>query len=94
MNIFRSAAVTAAAGLLSCVSLLAQGAPAKATTLHVIASNGMKAVIEQLQPECQRAIGHPIAIEWGSTSGQMEKIEAGAQFDLAILTSDAIARPW
>jgi len=95
MNIFRSATLAVAAGL-ACVSLLTQGLlaqskPAQASTLHVFASNGMRAVVEQLQPECQRTIGHPLAIEYGSTAGLMQKIESGAPFDVAILTSDAIA---
>ncbi|MGA2712879.1 MAG: substrate-binding domain-containing protein [Bryobacteraceae bacterium] len=91
MNIFRSAALAVAAGSLACVSLLAQSTPTQASTLHVFASNGMRAVVEQLQPECQRTIGHPLAIEYGSTAGLMKKIESGAPFDVAILTSDAIA---
>jgi molybdate transport system substrate-binding protein len=90
MNIFRSAALAVAAGSLACVSLLAQSTSSQASTLHVFASNGMKAVIEQLQPECQRAIGHPLAIEYGSTAALMQKIASGEPFDVVILTTNAI----
>lgn len=92
MNIFRRATLVVAAVSLACVSLPAQSAPGKGSTLHVFASNGMKAVVEQLQPECQRTIGHPLAIEYGSTAAIMKKIQAGEPFDVAILTSDAIAK--
>lgn len=55
-----------------------------------MASNGMKAVVEELQPKCERAIGHPLSIEYGSTAGLKQKIDAGAAFDAVILTSEVI----
>ncbi len=84
--ILRSPIFAAALAFAGCISLLGQG-----DAVRVLASNGMKAVIEELQPQCERAIGHPLAIEFGSTSELKGKIEAGAPFDVAILTSDAIA---
>ena len=74
--------------LLTC--FLAQGAggsPGDPPAVHVLASNGMKAVIEELQPRCERAIGHPLSIEYDSTSALINKIDAGAAFDAVILTS-------
>jgi len=76
----------AAAGLL-----LAHTAAAQSGPVRVLASNGMKAVIEELQPQCERAIGHPLSIEYNSTTGLMQKIDAGGSFDVAILTSEGIA---
>jgi ABC-type molybdate transport system substrate-binding protein/sugar lactone lactonase YvrE len=81
MSIHRIGIVAVAA----CFSLCAQSTP-----VRLLASNGMKAVILQLQPQSERAIGHPLAIEFGSTSELLKKIGAGAPFDAAILTSDAI----
>jgi len=72
------------------ICLLVQFAAAQSGVLHVLASNGMKAVIEELQPRCERAIGHPLAIQYGSTVGLRQKIDAGEPFDVAILTSEAI----
>jgi molybdate transport system substrate-binding protein len=51
----------------------------------------MKAVIEELRPKCERAVGRPLEIEFGSTTGLKQKIDSGAQFDVAVLASDAIA---
>jgi molybdate transport system substrate-binding protein len=82
-----------AAGL---VGLLGQSAAAPQSTagqqspVRVLTSNGMKAVVEELQPRCERAIGHPLSIEYGSTAGLKQKIDAGAAFDAVILTSEAI----
>lgn len=77
-----------AAGLI-CV--LAQAAAAQQGAVHVLASNGMKGVVEELQPRCERAVGHPLSIEYNSTAALMAKIKSGATFDVAILTSEAIA---
>ena len=51
----------------------------------------MKAVILDLQPQAERALAHPLTIDFGSTTGLLQKINAGEPFDVAILTSDAIA---
>jgi molybdate transport system substrate-binding protein len=72
-------------GLTAGLSATAQQAP-----VRVLASNGMKAVVEELQPRCERAIGHPLSIEYGSTVGLRQKIDAGVPFDAVILTSDAV----
>ena len=58
--------------------------------VHVLASNGMKAVVEDLRPRIERRIGHPLAIDYGSTTGLLGKVDQGAPFDVAILTSQGV----
>lgn len=58
--------------------------------VRVVSSNGMKAVMEELRPQFERAIGHPIAIEFSSAAALKKKIEAGEPFDFAVLTPDGI----
>jgi molybdate transport system substrate-binding protein len=77
-----------AVGLVFLFTRLA--APQTGATVHVLASNGMKAVIEELQPRCERTIGHPLSIEYNSTTALMQKIAAGTPFDVAILTSEGV----
>jgi molybdate transport system substrate-binding protein len=72
------------------VCLLAQAASAQQGAVRVLASNGMKAVVEELQPRCERTIGHPLSIEYNSTAALMQKIDAGTPFDVAILTSEGV----
>ena len=72
------------------VAGLASVATAQTGAVRVIASNGVKAVIEELQPQCERALGRSLSIQWGSTTGLKQKIEAGEPFDLAVLTTEAI----
>lgn len=81
-----SFAITAA-GLLC---FLTQAATTQPGAVRLLASNGMKAVIEELQPQLERAAGHPLSIEYNSTAALKEKIDGGAPFDVAILTSDVI----
>jgi molybdate transport system substrate-binding protein len=79
------------AGATGLVLLWAQGAVAQVAPVHVLASNGVKAAIEALKPACERAVGHPLTIEYGSSAALKRKIEAGEAFDLAILTPETTA---
>jgi molybdate transport system substrate-binding protein len=63
---------------------------AQSAELHVLASRGVQSTIEELKPQCERAIGHKLAIDFNSTTGLKEKIAKGDPFDVVILTSDAI----
>jgi molybdate transport system substrate-binding protein len=72
--------------LVIAAALSAQNAP-----VHLLVSNGMKAVVEELQPGCERAAGHPLAIEFGSTAGLSKKIASGEKFDIVMVSSEAVA---
>jgi molybdate transport system substrate-binding protein len=71
--------------MLAAVSAAAQNAP-----VRVLASNGVKAVIDDLKPQAERAIGRPLVIEFGTSSAVKTRIEGGEAFDVAILTSEVI----
>ena len=71
--------------LLAGLQAAAQNAP-----IHVLASNGVRAVMEDLKPQAERAIGRPITIEFGTSTVVKKQIEGGQAFDVAILTSDVI----
>ena len=70
--------------------LSAQEIRAQSDPIRVLVSNGMKAAMEELQPQCERAIGHPLALQFDSTAGLKKKIESGEAFDVALVTSQAI----
>lgn len=69
---------------------VAQAAFGQQAPVHLVVSNGMKAVVEALQPQIEKKIGHPMMMEYGSTTGLKEKIDHGTAFDIAILTSDGV----
>jgi molybdate transport system substrate-binding protein len=70
--------------------LVAAAAAAGQQPVHVLASNGVREVIKDLQPKVEHAIGHPLVIEYGSTTDLVNKIGAGESFDLTVLTTEAI----
>jgi molybdate transport system substrate-binding protein len=74
------------------VALLAavHAAGAQPAGLAVLASNGMKAVIDELEPQLERELGRPLAIDFSTTAAQRQKIEAGEAFDVVVLTTEAV----
>lgn len=64
---------------------------AQDSAVRVMASNGMKAALEQLQPQCERAIGRPLALQFSSTAALKKRIEAGEGFDVTVIAAEAIA---
>lgn len=57
-------------------------------SVKVLASNGMKTVIEELQPRAEKALGRPLAIEFNSTTMLKPKLESGQGYDVAIVTTE------
>jgi molybdate transport system substrate-binding protein len=87
---FRSVAVTIAAAVFGLSVLSTHEVAADGAALRVLSSNGMKGAMDELRPQCERAIGRPLALEFNSTASLKKKIETGDAFDVAIITSDAI----
>ncbi len=85
--ILRSVATLAVVGF---ALLSAPEGSAQQGAVRVLVSNGMKGAIEELQPQCERAIGHPLAIQFNSTAAVKKKIEAGESFDVTIITTEAV----
>src|SRR5205814_4312587 len=87
MTLRSIAAVVATVGGL-CLAL--QPAAAQNKPVRALVSNGMKGSMEALQPQIEKAIGRPLAIEFGSTASLKKRIETGVAFDLTIITTEAI----
>ena len=81
---------TRAAVALGLFLLFARAGAAQNGAVRMIASNGVKAVLEDVLPQAEKTIGHPVAAQFGVTADFMDKIAAGEEFDLAILASEAI----
>jgi molybdate transport system substrate-binding protein len=56
------------------------------TEIRVLSSNGVRAVIEDLRSDIERAIGRTLAIEFSTAASLKRRIEDGEAFDVAILT--------
>ena len=61
-----------------------------AADIRVLASNGVKAAVEELKPQLEKASGSTLSIDFSTAAALRERIEKGEAFDLAILTDDAI----
>jgi molybdate transport system substrate-binding protein len=59
---------------------------ATAEEIRVLSSVGIRAVVEELAPEFERATGHEVTLVFDLASVLKTKIDAGEPFDVAILT--------
>jgi len=69
---------------------LAQGAPAAADEVKVMAGAGMSGAFGEIVPQFERATGHKIAIQYGAGATFKKQIEGGEAFDLVIIDSDEV----
>ena len=94
MNRKISVAFTLVASILALsfglFSLFARGTSAQAKDLHVMISDGMKTVVEELTPQIEHSTGRKLAAEFNSSKNLRDKIQAGEPFDAAVLTSDVL----
>jgi molybdate transport system substrate-binding protein len=70
--------------------ILCISSAAHAAEIHVLCSVGLKAVMDDLAPQFERASGHKVVVKYGLASGLKQQIETGEPFDLAVLTPPLI----
>jgi len=73
---------------LTAVTALASGCllAQDADVLRVYSSNGVRVVLEDMQPQIEETVGKRIAFEFSTSRTLVERIEAGEAFDVALLT--------
>src|SRR5262245_13786476 len=59
---------------------------AQATEIKVLASNGVKTVLEEIAPQFEKSTGHKLVFRFGPAADLKVEIEKGEPFDVAILT--------
>lgn len=77
---------------LACVFCFSRAAAAQTSDVHVLASNGIKAVLEDLRPQAEHALGHTITVDYKPGANLKQEIDAGEQFDLVIVAADTIGQ--
>ena len=65
-------------------------AHAQSAPLKVLASNGFRAVIEELAPRCEKAVGVKLATQFGTSTSLLQRVAKGEAFDVAVATTEAI----
>lgn len=80
-------------GLLKwCVALvLAQAGIADAAEVKVFSTIGVRAVMQELGPQFERATGHTLVLSFDVANALKRRIDAGESFDVAILTVPVMA---
>ena len=87
----RVIAAAMAMTIVGIICLFAEGSAAQAPpAVRIVASNGVQGALNELIPQCERAIGHPLTVEFSTTASIKPRIEGGESFDVTFLTSDAI----
>ena len=81
----RRFALAALFGLILCALGAAQSSP-----IRVLSSNGVRAVLRDLIPQCERAVGRPLSVEFATSAAIKRSIDAKEPFDVTILASDVI----
>jgi molybdate transport system substrate-binding protein len=75
---------------MACAMALIDATAANAADLRVLASNGVKAAVEELKPQLEKTSGSTLSIDFSTAAALRERIEKGETFDVAILTDEAI----
>ena len=70
--------------------LLFAAAALQAAEIRVLASNGIKAAMEDLKPKFEKASGDTLSIDFSTAATLRERIDKGEAFDVAVLTDDAV----
>ncbi len=58
--------------------------------VRVLSSNGVRVVLQEMQPQIEQSIGRRLAFEFSTSRTLTDRIEAGEAFDVAILTPSLI----
>src|ERR1700693_689859 len=85
-----SLAKTVAISAMAAFSFLAALNGAQAAELKVLTSTALKAAMEELGPQFERASEYKLVITYGPSASLKQQIEAGETFDLALITPASI----
>ena len=72
------------------LAALSESPRVSAAGVSVLCSNGIKAVMEELVPQFERASGHSVSVRYGVSTLLKREIDAGQAFDVAVLTPPLI----
>ena len=86
---YQSSILFAAAVLAVTLSVFSQRGQ-REEPIHVLASNGVRAALQDLIPQWERAVARPLTVEFNTSAATKRKIEANEPFDFTVLTTDVI----
>jgi molybdate transport system substrate-binding protein len=90
----RRAAALRTAALLAAASWLGAAAAQSAapgSTLRALSSNGVRAGLDAVLPQCERTVGKKLEIEFGTSASMRQRIGGGERVDVAFITTPVVA---
>ena len=76
--------------LVAAAAVIASAAAANAAEIKVMHGGAFTQVIAGIVPDFEKATGHKVVLQRDTVGALVKRIEAGATFDLAVLTPEAI----
>jgi molybdate transport system substrate-binding protein len=76
---------------LACLGTASAQPAAQTAPLRSLSSNGVRAALEELVPQCERTIGRKLAVEFGTSASIRQRIAGGEAVDVAFATSEVVA---
>ncbi len=83
--------VAALAAAVAWVGTAAAQSAAPSAPLHVLSSNGVRAALEVVLPQCERQLGRSVDIEYGTSASIRQRVNGGEAVDVAFITTPVVA---
>jgi len=58
--------------------------------LRALSSNGVRAALDVLAPQCERTVGRTVAIEYGTSASIQQRVSGGEAVDIAFVTREVL----
>jgi molybdate transport system substrate-binding protein len=65
-------------------------ADAKPGDVRIIASNGIREFLEAVRGQAEKAVGHPLIMQYGASKDLKSTIDSGQPFEVTIITPDVL----
>src|SRR5258708_40216851 len=75
---------------LAFVTALTSATLANAADIKVFCTNGVRAVVEELLPQFEKATGNKVVISFEPSTQIKKRIDAGEPFDVSVMTTTLI----
>jgi molybdate transport system substrate-binding protein len=76
--------------LAAALASLGTGAVQAAEPLKALSSNGVRAALEVLAPQCERSVGREVAFEYGTSTSIRQRIVGGEAVDVLFVVKDSL----
>ncbi len=80
-----------AAALVALAGASTSQAAAQSADVRVLSSNGVRAALDELVPQCERTLGRSVTIDYGTSASIRQRVAAGEGVDVVFATTEVAA---